>query len=45
MVGNLTYLAWTILFLRSFLNNYPWTFKKNRFQQALSIKRSAKTKK
>ena len=23
------YLAWTFLFLCSFLNNYPWTFEKN----------------
>ena len=26
-----TYLAWTFLFLYSFLNNYPWTFEKNSF--------------
>ena len=24
-----TYLAWTFVFLRSFLNNYPWTSEKN----------------
>ena len=26
-----TYLAWTFLFLRSFLNNYPWISEKIRF--------------
>ena len=26
-----TYLAWTFLFLCSFLNNYPWTFGKKSF--------------
>ena len=39
-----TYLAWTFLFLCSFLNNYPWTLEKFVFQQALSIKSGAKTK-
>ena len=39
-----TYLAWIFLFLNSFLNNYPWTFEKIVFQQAMSIKRVAKTK-
>ena len=24
-----TCLEWKFLFLRSFLNNYPWTFEKN----------------
>ena len=40
-----TYSAWSFLFLCSFLNNYPWTFEKIRFQQAMSIKSGAKTKK
>ena len=39
-----TYLAWIFLFLCSFLNNYPWTFEKIVFQQAVSIKSGAKTK-
>ena len=32
-----TYLAWTFLFLRSFLNNYPWTFEKNSFFKKLWV--------
>ena len=41
-----TYLAWTFLFLYSFLNNYPWTFEKNSFFNKLwiCIKSGAKTK-
>ena len=39
-----TYSDWTFFFLCSFLNNYPWTLEKFVFQQALSIKRGAKTK-
>ena len=34
-----TYLAWTFLFLYSFLNNYPWTFEKNSFFNKLWIYR------
>ena len=32
-----TYLAWTFLFLCSFLNNYPWTFGKNSFFNKLWV--------
>ena len=40
------HLAWTFLFLCSFLNNYPWTSdKKFVFQQGMNIKSEAKTKK
>ena len=32
-----TYLAWTSLFLCSFLNNYPWTSEKNSFFNKLWV--------
>ena len=40
-----TYLAWTFLFLSSFLNNYPWILEKNSFFDHLwVIKSEAKIK-
>ena len=33
-----TYLAWIFLFLRSFLNNYPWTSEKIRFSTSYEYK-------
>ena len=39
-----TYLAWTFLFLCSFLNNYPWTFEKKSFFNQL-YKKWAENKK
>ena len=34
-----TFLAWTFLFLCSFLNNYPWTSEKNSFFNILWVQR------
>ena len=33
-----TYLAWTFLFLCSFLNNYPWTSEKIRLSTSYEYK-------
>ena len=35
-----TYLAWTFLFLCSFLNNYPWTLEKSSFFNNLWVYQS-----